>query len=173
MGGIGHLRGVDEQPVPIDGIILGGTHGRKQYPARVRLAVNFVHRLGVPIFVSAIDVPALGDFQGVRGTEADASVAVYAEGAVLRHPPRFRVEGVHAVGALPLADPTGYAPPFVADHLIFRINICTHCHSVYSPPPSDCRALFQTIDDGRAAAGAKILSSSGCMARMAHSSLAM
>ena len=121
--GIGHLRGVDEDPVPIYGITLGIAHGRQQHAAASGLLVDFFNRILVPVGVVPEGAVTFADLQGMGGTEAHAALAIHALALVGGHAAPVLVKAVYTVGTLLFTQTAVYAPYRVADNLKLRINI--------------------------------------------------
>ncbi len=163
-GRVRHLRGVEQHPVPVDRVFFRVAHGGEQHAARLRLAVDLGDGGAVPLAVELERIGILYDLQRAGGAKRDAAVAVHAFGFVASHLAGFRVEGMHLVGALPLAHAAGDAALRVADHVVLRNDVIDR-HYARTP-------LFSPTMTGSPPRGDQSRSRLGWMVRMAHSSLA-
>ncbi len=132
-GGVGHLGGVDEHLVPVNGVLLGVAHGGEQHAAAFRLAVHLLDGLAGPVAVLPEGVVGLDDLQRPGGAQGHAPVAVDAPALVRKHfladrrhsgAPRWRT-GARTPGRR--CTGPGSAPPHIRDksysapcsHLLF------------------------------------------------------
>ena len=157
------LGGVEQHLVPVHGIGLGRTHGGQQHAARVSLTVDVLDYVFGVVCAGLEAVIGLDDLERVRGAERDATVAVDALGVVHVEHVALLVVLMHLVGALADTDLALDATVLVPDHFVIGLKIVYHCL-----PPS----FSSSTMTGSPPAGLQILSGSGQMERMAHSSLA-
>ena len=122
-GRIRHLRGVDQQPVPVHRQGLGVAHGAEQHAAGGRLLVDLLHGGAAPVGILPQAVFVFYDLQCVGGTEGHAALAVDALALVADHDLPVGVVGVYAVGALRLADTAAGAARIVSHHVKFRYDV--------------------------------------------------
>ena len=163
-GRVRHLRGVEQQAVPVDGVVLGVAHGGEQHPAGLRLAVDLLDGAAGPVGVRLEGVVGLDDLERARRAEGHAPVAADALALVRDHALAVRVVAVHLVCALPLAHAAGDAAVRVADDFVLGIE---ELDGHYASPP------LLEMRTGSPPRGDQSASRFGSSARMAHSSLAM
>ena len=120
--GVGHLRRVDQDLVPIDRKRLRVSHRGEQDAPAGRLFVDLPDRVVLPVRVLAERAVAFDDFQRPRRAERDASLTVDALGLVAYHHAALGAESMYLVRALALADAAGDAAVGVADHFKLGIN---------------------------------------------------
>ena len=132
-GRVRDLRSVNQQLIPVHRQRRGIAHRGQEHAARLRLTVDFRHRLRGVVHIILECVIGLDDFQRAGRAERHAALAVDARAFVGNHQPQFRVVLMHLVGALAFADAAGDAAVLVAHHFIRGIE---KIHSHQARPPS-------------------------------------
>ena len=119
-GGIGDLRSVEQQFVPVDRAGLGIAHRREQHAAGLRLLVNLAHGVARPVGVYFIGIVGAHDLERTGRADRDAALAVDALAVVGGQYAELFIEGVHFVCALTHAQLAPHTPCRVACDLIER-----------------------------------------------------
>ena len=127
-GGVGHLRGVDEDLIPVDRIVFRIAHGGEQHAAGKSLLVDLPDGVAFPVGVLPQTAVGFDDLQRPGGTEENAPLAVDALALVAEHQFPLRVIGMNLVGALPGADLTADTAGIIPHHLKLRIEIVDSRH---------------------------------------------
>ena len=120
---VGHLGGIDQDPVPINRVALRISHGGQQHAAAAGLLIDLLDGVRRPVGIFPEGAITFPDLQCMGGAKANTALAVHTAALVSKHTFLFLVEAMYPVGALLFAQTAAYAPGRVADNLKWRINI--------------------------------------------------
>ncbi|GFI56265.1 hypothetical protein IMSAG013_01321 [Clostridiales bacterium] len=123
-GGIGYLRRIDQDFIPVHRQGLGISHRGQQHAAAACLFIDFFDCVILPVGIFPKRAVTFYDFQCSGGAERHAALAVYTFAFIADHAVPLGIKGMHLIGALPFAYAAGNAPGFIPNDFKFRIYIC-------------------------------------------------
>lgn len=109
MGRVRDLRGIDEQPVPVNRQRAGIPHRGQQHTASGRLLPYLLNGILAPVSVFPERTVIFPNFQRVSGAERHAPLAVHAPVLLRQQDAPLFIEAVNAVWTLLNAQPAAYA----------------------------------------------------------------